>query len=171
MSGYGSDNRKKARLANANLGTLPYACRFVLRPEMQNEAKFQNSFNRYYGIEFIEENGGGPGVRLRKGQQKNGLGGGGATGVGPRFAAFVINRKAPNQTLSVSTTSAWMRNSSGNVSGGRRPSPHSVAMPKSENDLLCGRKGKQNRHRQESEIQSGFAKQKLQRDKPHPTDK
>ena len=40
VSGYGGDNRKKARVANANFKKLHYACRFVLRPEMQNEAKF-----------------------------------------------------------------------------------------------------------------------------------
>jgi hypothetical protein len=39
--------------------------------EVQNEAKFQRFFNQS-SAEFIDENGGGPGVRLRKRQQKKG---------------------------------------------------------------------------------------------------
>ena len=50
---------------------IPFEIYPDLPPFWQNKPKFYNHFKVCYcaGIEFIDENGGGPGVRLRRRQR------------------------------------------------------------------------------------------------------
>jgi transcriptional regulator with XRE-family HTH domain len=63
-------------LAKASLVSLPTVKRLESKPgamaaHLSTLAALKNALE-VAGVEFIDENGGGPGVRMRKGQQKKG---------------------------------------------------------------------------------------------------